>query len=381
MSTLFNTDQYDFRTEPMFFGKDLGIARSDISKHEIFNKLAEKQLGFFWRPEEVDIATDKHQFEALDEHEKHIFTSNLKYQILLDSVQGRSPTSVFSQVTSLPEMEDWIAKWAFSETIHSNSYTHIIQGIYNSPSEQFDDILRTPEIIERAIAVTADYDKIDQMIMLYRLKLNTQQITASDGTVYEPFTLRELKHQFMRTMYQIQIVEAIRFYVSFACSFAFAERSLMEGNAKIIKLILRDEVLHFQATREMIQLWKDGTDDLEMTSIYNEMEASGELVDMYKATVEQEKDWADYLFKDGSMIGLNADILKQYLEYMTNIRMNQVGLPMQYPTKENPLPWMNSWADSDGVQVAPQETEQSSYLTAAVDNSIDRDALGGFDLD
>jgi len=373
--TAFNTEDFDFRKEPMFFGKQLGVARTDIAKYQVFNDLTEKQLSFFWRPEEVDITTDRRQFKDLPPNEQHIFTSNLKYQTLLDSVQGRAPEQIFGPLCSLPELGNWISKWNFSETIHSDSYTHIIRGVYTMPKAQFDEIVRTPEILERAISVTSDYDKLAHMSHIYELGLNHR-----DGLGWVPFKLRDLKRQLLITMFQVQIVEAIRFYVSFACSFSFAERSVMEGNAKIIKLIARDEALHFISTQEILKLWKSGRDDAEMGELYAELESSGALVQMYDDAVVQESEWADYLFKDGSMVGINADMLKKYVRYMANLRMKQVGLPQPYDSHVNPFPWMSTWLSSDSVQVAPQEVELSSYLTGQIDTSIADDDFGDMEL-
>ena len=375
--SIFNQKISDTLTQPMFFGDTVNIARFDKQKFEMFEKLTEKQLSFFWRPEEIDVSKDKIDFSKLLPNERHIFISNLQYQILLDSVQGRSPTIAFLPIVSLPEVENWIETWAFSETIHSRSYTHIIRAIVNEPGVVFDDIMKTDEIIQRATSVSKNYDELIKYTQAYCLygegkhKLKDEEIEID---------LYDIKRMLYLTLMSVNILEAIRFYVSFACSFAFAERKVMEGNAKIIKLIARDEALHLTSTQHMINLMKNGKDDLDLEKIAKECEP--EVIQMFKDATQQEKDWADYLFRDGSMIGLNAEILKHYLEYITNVRMSSLDLEPIFEHRSNPLPWMNHWLDNDNVQVAPQETEITSYLVSAIDNTINEDDndFSGFKL-
>ncbi|MEY8211553.1 MAG: class Ia ribonucleoside-diphosphate reductase subunit beta, partial [Gammaproteobacteria bacterium] len=363
--SIFNQKVNDTLTEPMFFGSSVNVARFDQQKFEMFEKLTEKQLSFFWRPEEIDVSKDKIDFAKLRSNEKHIFISNLQYQILLDSVQGRSPNIAFLPIVSLPELENWIETWSFSETIHSRSYTHIIRAIMNEPGVVFDEIMKTDEIIQRATSVSEYYDELIKYSQAYLLhgegkhELNDEKLDVS---------LYGLKRLLYLTIMSVNILEAIRFYVSFACSFAFAERKVMEGNAKIIKLIARDEALHLTGTQHMINLMRDGKDDPDMKKIAKECES--EVIQMFKDAAKQEKEWAEYLFRDGSMIGLNAEILKQYLEYITNVRMSALNMKPIFKQNTNPLPWLNHWLDSDNVQVAPQETEITSYLVSAIDNTM-----------
>ena len=364
--SIFNQEINDTLKEPMFFGDSVNVARFDQQKFEMFEKLTEKQLSFFWRPEEIDVSKDKIDFGKLLPNEKHIFLSNLQYQILLDSVQGRSPNIAFLPIVSLPELENWVETWAFSETIHSRSYTHIIRAIVNEPGVVFDEIMKTEEIIQRATSVSKHYDKLIKHTQAYLL--NGEGEHKIDGKLIT-INMYSLKRLLYLTLMSVNILEAIRFYVSFACSFAFAERKVMEGNAKIIKLIARDEALHLTGTQHMLNLMRDGKDDPDMQAIAIECEA--EVIQMFKDAANQEKEWAEYLFKDGSMIGLNAQILKQYLEYITNIRMSALNMQPIFEQTTNPLPWLNHWLDSDNVQVAPQETEITSYLVSAIDNTID----------
>ncbi|QLE85530.1 MULTISPECIES: class Ia ribonucleoside-diphosphate reductase subunit beta [Shewanella] len=361
--------------EPMFMGQPVNVARYDVQKYEVFEKLIEKQLSFFWRPEEVDVSKDKIDYNALPEHEKHIFISNLKYQTLLDSIQGRSPNVAFLPLVSLPELETWIETWSFSETIHSRSYTHIIRNIVNDPSVVFDDIVENDEILKRASDIAVYYDTLINLTQAYNL--HGEGVHEIDGQSIN-VTRREIKKALYLCMMSVNVLEAIRFYVSFACSFAFAERKVMEGNAKIIRLIARDEALHLNSTQHIIKIMQGGKDDPEMGEIAKECEEQATAI--FVKAAEQEKEWAKYLFKDGSMIGLNEQILCQYVEYITNERMRSVNLVSPYSEITNPLPWMKNWLESDSVQVAPQEVEVSSYLVGQIDASIDEDEFADFDL-
>ena len=362
--------------EPMFLGQPVNVARYDQQKYEAFEKLIEKQISFFWRPEEVDLSRDRIDYANLPEHEKHIFISNLKYQTLLDSIQGRSPNVGLLPLVSLPELETWIETWSFFETIHSRSYTHIIRNIVNDPSIVFDDIVQNEYIIARAEDIACYYDDLIEYTQYFNLLgVGTHQVNGKTIVVSE----RELKKKLYLCLMCVNVLEAIRFYVSFACSFAFAERELMEGNAKIIKLIARDEALHLTSTQHMLNLMRGGAEGAEWAEIAAELQ--GECFELFKKAAEQEKEWAEYLFKDGSMIGLNKDILCQYVEYITNARMLAVGLPQAFEkATQNPIPWINAWLSSDNVQVAPQEVEISSYLIGQIDAEVKTEDLEDFEL-
>lgn len=364
---LFNKKQFDATQECMFLGEPVNIARYDKQKFPVFEKLIEKQLSFFWRPDEIDISQDRKDFnEKLTDHERHIFTSNLKYQTLLDSVQGRAPNLCLLPIVSIPELETWIETWGFSETIHSRSYTHILRNLLPNPDEFFDDIVINEEIVKRAESVCLYGDNLIEKCKI--LDMNKQSKSA----------LEDVKKALYLYIASVNILEGVRFYVSFACSFAFAERSLMEGNAKIIRLISRDEALHLNGTQQMMNIWSNGKDDPEMVRIARDCKPIIE--QMYVDALEQEKEWADYLFQDGSMIGLNAKILSDYATFITAQRMQAVGLtPIEAPSK-NPLPWMNAWIDSSSAQVAPQESEISSYLVGQVDSSVSVDDFEDFEF-
>lgn len=366
--SVFNQTPNNALTEPMFFGNPVNVARYDQQKYQVFEKLIEKQLSFFWRPEEIDVSKDRIDFNNLSESEKHIFLSNLKYQTLLDSIQGRSPNVVLLPLVSLPELETWIESWSFFETIHSRSYTHIIRNIINDPSLVFDDIVVNEEILKRASDIAVYYDDLYHACQKYAV------LGVESG-----YTLRDLKKKLYLCIVAVNVLEGIRFYVSFACSFAFAERKLMEGNAKIIKLIARDESLHLTSTQHIINIFAKGQDDPEMQDIH--YECFSECYEIFQKAAEQEKQWAQYLFKDGSMVGLNEAILCQYVEYITNERAKAIGLPEIFKgVSSNPIPWIANWLVSDNVQVAPQETEISSYLVGQIDSNLGDNDFDDFEL-
>jgi len=373
--TTFNQTPNNALLEPMFLGNSVNVSRYDQQRYMAFEKLIEKQLSFFWRPEEVDVSKDRADWQNLTESEKHIFISNLKYQTLLDSMAARSVNAVLLPLVSLPEVETWVETWAFSETIHSRSYTHILRNLFTNPGEVFDDIIVNPAILKRATSIAKYFDDVI---------LTTQLLQSQGDGTYEvegrsiEVSTRKLKERLYLAVCSVNALEAIRFYVSFACSFAFAERELLEGNAKIIKLIARDEALHLTGTQHILNNWLSGKDDPEMKEISADMRDAG--LQIFLDVVEQEKEWAQYLFKDGSMIGLNAEILNQYIEYISNQRLTAIGFDAPFDIKSNPLPWMNAYLVSDNVQVAPQETEISSYLVGQVDSTVDADDFDDFDL-
>lgn len=342
----------------MFLDEGVDIQRYDELKYPQLDKISDKQLGFFWRPEEVDISKDKKDFDSLTDHEKHIFTANLKRQIVLDSVQGRAPNLAFLPIASLPEVENWIQTWSFFETIHSKSYTHIIRNIYPSPGSVFDGILDIKEISQCADSISAYYDDL---------------ITCNHG----PTNKMDHKRAVWMAMMSANALEGVRFYVSFACSWAFAELKKMEGNAKIIKFIARDENIHLASTTIMLKLLQK--EDKDFAKIAKDMEAAS--VKLYIDVIEQEKAWARYLFKDGSMIGLNAKLLSDYIEWIGCKRMRALGLHCPFTvTQMNPLPWTEKWIGGGNVQVAPQETEITSYVTGGVKQDVTKETMAGLSL-
>ena len=375
--TVFNTEKVDTKKQPMFFGKPLGIQRYDSYKYPIFDKLTTQQLGYFWRPEEVSLQKDRGDYQTLRPEQKHIYTSNLKYQIMLDSVQGRGPGMAFIPYCSLPELEACMEVWGFMEMIHSRSYTYIIKNIYSDPSEVFDTIIGDERILERAKSVTESYDDFIQSAQSYGT--SNDWMYRLEGVTNAKETLSDVKRKLYRAVANVNILEGIRFYVSFACSFAFGELKLMEGSAKIISLIARDENQHLAITQNILNKWRDG-DDPEMKQIMKEEEEW--TYAMFDRAVNEEKRWADYLFKDGSMIGLNDKLLQQYVEWIANRRLKAIGLKPQYDisANNNPLPWTQHWISSKSVQIAPQETEITSYLIGGIKQDMKKDEFSGFKL-
>ena len=375
--TVFNSQPVNTLKQPMFFGAPLGVQRYDSYKYPVFEKLTTQQLGYFWRPEEVSLQKDRADYQTLRPEQKHIFTSNLKYQVMLDSVQGRGPGMAFAPYCSLPELEACMKVWEFMEMIHSRSYTYIIKNVYANPSEIFDTILQDPKILERATSVTESYDDFISSAAEYASS-NMWRHVLDEVPVAES-TLYELKRKLYRAVANVNILEGIRFYVSFACSFAFGELKLMEGSAKIISLISRDENQHLVITQNILNKWRQG-DDPDMQKIAAEEESW--VIKTFESAVNQEKLWAEYLFKNGSMIGLNDKLLKNYVEWIANRRMKSIGIKPIYDiaAKNNPLPWTEHWISSKGLQVAPQETEVESYVVGGIKQDVKKDSFTGFKL-
>ena len=375
--TVFNTEEVETTKQPMFFGKPLGIQRYDNYKYPVFERLTTQQLGYFWRPEEVSLQKDRSDYQLLRPEQKHIFTSNLKYQVMLDSVQGRGPGMAFAPYCSLPELEGCMKVWEFMEMIHSRSYTYIIKNVYSNPSDVFDTILSDNRILERAQSVTQAYD--DFINGAHEYDQSNMWKEGWKGSYLSETTTYELKRKLFRAVANVNILEGIRFYVSFACSFAFGELKLMEGSAKIVSLIARDENQHLVITQQILNKWRDG-DDPDMKKIYKEEEAW--FYKTFENAVNQEKLWSEYLFKNGSMIGLNEKLLQQYVEWIANKRMKAVGLKPVYDIamRANPLPWTQHWISSKGLQVAPQETEVESYVVGGIKQDVKKDTFSGFKL-
>ena len=363
--TVFNRNDIDFTKEPMFFGADQNLQRYDVFKYPQFDKLNQTMLGYFWRPEEVSLQKDRADYQSFRPEQKHIFTSNLKYQTLLDSVQGRGPCLSFLPYCSNPELEGCIVTWDFFETIHSRAYTHIMKNVYADPTEVFDTILNDKEILKRAVSVTENYDKFSELAQDYFIK--------GKGDI------TEVKKQLYLAMVNVNLLEGLRFYVSFACTFAFGELKLMEGSAKILSLIARDEATHLNLSTHVIKAWQKG-DDKEMSKIIKSQDKT--VIEMFKKCVEEEKAWARHLFKDGSIIGLNEKLLGKYVEHIANKRLKALGYDAEFETSatQNPLPWTQHWLSSKGLQVAPQETEVESYIIGGIKQDVQKNSFKKFSL-
>ena len=372
---MFNPAKVDTKKQPMFFGQPLGVQQYTSFKYPVFDKLTQTQLGFFWRPDEVSLQKDRSDYQSLRPEQKHIFTSNLKYQIMLDSVQGRGPGMAFMPYVSLPELESAMGVWEFMEQIHSRSYTHIVKNLYPDPEEVFGTILEDEKILSRAESVTSSYNDFISSAHQY----DSYWQFAQEGAGQTREMRYEMKRKLFRAIMNANILEGIRFYVSFACSFAFGELKVMEGSAKIISLIARDENQHLVLTQNIINKWREG-DDPEIQAIYHEEVENSR--DMFRRTVDEEKAWAQYLFKDGSMIGLSEKLLANYVEWICNRRMKAIGLKPLYdiPATNNPLPWTEHWIKSKSVQVAPQETEIETYIIGGIKQDIQQNQFDDFKL-
>jgi ribonucleotide reductase beta subunit family protein with ferritin-like domain len=375
--TVFNSNEVDRTKQPMFFGAPLGPQRYDVFKYPEFDRLTQQQLSFFWRPEEVSLQKDRADYLTLRPEQKHIFTSNLKYQILLDSVQGRGPSMAFLPYCSLPELESCMTAWGFMEMIHSRSYTYIIKNIYSNPSEVFDTIINDEMILQRASSVTEAYN--DFINNVHQYDNGSMWKFANEGVELGKSERMEVKRKLYRAIMNVNILEGVRFYASFACSFAFGELKLMEGSAKIISFIARDEATHLNITQKILTKWKQG-DDPEMIQIAKEEESW--TIKMFQLAGEQEMAWSSYLFEGGSMLGLNDKILCSYVQWIINLRMRPLGFKPLYdiPFKANPLPWTEHWLNSKNMQEAPQETEKESYLIGSIKQDFAPNSFADFKL-
>ena len=376
MTTIFNKDKVDILNTDLILGESTGVARYDVVKHSVFEDLTEKQLSFFWLPQEISLALDRVQYQNLSKVEQRFFTENLKYQTLLDSIQGRAPNLALLPLISDVAFETWVSTWAFSETIHSRSYTHIMRNCFTDPAKEFDAIIDNPAIMRRAESISHYYDDLIEKTREYRncetvLKMlenenhNDELIISTERELLE--AKRELMKSFYLCMHCINALEAIRFYVSFACTFNFAEQGKMEGNAKIMKFIARDEQLHLKGTQYVIRLLQSGDEGEEWINIANECKA--EATKIFLDVVAQEKEWIDHLFSEGNVPGLNTEILYAYVEYLAYTRMKNVGLDTPFKAGRHPIPFMRKWLNSDDVQAAAQETE-IMYLVSQIDSDL-----------
>lgn len=329
-------------SERMFFGESgHGISRYDIVRYPIFTKLDKQMKSFFWQPHEIDMSQEKRSFESMTHSEQFVFTSNLKRQILLDSVQGRAPGLAFLPFCTDSTLENCILTWGFFEGIHSESYTHILRAIYPNPSTIIEDIPNIQEIADCAHDITHAYDQL-------RVNPNMDNLYLA--------------------LVAANALEAIRFYVSFACTFSFLERGLVEGSAKTVKMIARDENVHLSLTQHIIKnLVKD---DLMYEQVIARNQEKAKQIFLSAGT--QEKQWAKFLFKNGPVLGLSEDILCEYVDYLTIRRMKAIGLTSDISYKgNNPIPWIDKHLTSNNTQVAPQEVELSSYIVSSITNDIE----------
>lgn len=354
--SIFNT--LSDNTRLPFFGDPVNVQRFDKLAWPFVGKWNDKGLAQFWRPEEVDVTKDKADFESLTETEQHIFLSNLKRQVMLDSIQGAAPFEAFGPWTSTPEMQFAVLEWTRQEAIHSKSYTHILRNTVNDPGIVFDHVLDVAEIVDCAKDISKYYDDM--------MKYSGMRMA---GRVFTREDVLNTKRAFWRALFAANSLEGIRFYVSFACSWAFPQfmNGKMEGNAKIIRQIARDEQDHLMLTQTLLNRYPKMDPDFEMIR----EELRGEMTELYVAVAEQEKEWAKYLFKDGAMLGMNYETSCKFVDWLATVRMGAIGHP--YPgnaTRDNPYPWINEWLNNDQMQYALQEAEAADYLTGVLSGSV-----------
>lgn len=334
-STLSLTSQ----SSKLFFGVEgHGLARYDVPRYPVFQTLDDKMRSLFWNPTEIDVSGEKASFSKMTDAEKFVFTSNLQRQILLDSIQGRSPALVFMPYVTDSSLETCFGTLMFFEQIHSRSYTHIIRAIYPDPSVVFDEI---PNIVPIA------------------------DCSRSISGVYDTFVESPTKETLYLALLAMNALEGLRFFVSFGCTFSFGERGLVEGSAKVVRMIARDELQHLALVQHILK--RLPKDDPEFVQIIGDLRPQA--LEIFDETANQEKAWAPYIFQHGSILGLNTGIMEEYIDYLLPRRKSAAGLAL--PTKSeksHPLPWIEKWLSDSGYQPAPQESEGVAYLTSALKN-------------
>lgn len=353
------TKQTNYLNRKMFLDGVVTVQRFEEVKYSKIAKYEETARGFFWVPEEISLTKDKIDHKEASEAVKHIFTSNLLRQTALDSIQGRAPNQVFSPVISVPELEALVNNWSFFETnIHSKSYSHIIRNVYGVPKEEFNKIHETKEIIDMAANVGRYYEKLHQM-----------NCAKEAGFAVDEFDHVKAIWLALNASYAL---EALRFMVSFATSLAMVENRIYIGNGNIISLILQDELLHTEWTAYLInQVVKD---DPRFAKAKQECEK--EVYDMYMEVIKEEKDWAEYLFSKGVVIGLNADILKDFVDYTAFNRLKDIGIKyLENHPKSSPIPWFNKHVNINKKQTALQENESTNYVIGVMSDELELDAL------
>jgi len=355
------TTKTDYLSRKMFLDPEgpVTIQRFEEVKYQKIANFETTARGFFWVPEEISLTKDAGDFKDASDAVKHIFTSNLLRQTALDSLQGRAPNQVFGPVVSIPELEALISNWSFFETnIHSRSYSHIIRNIYNVPKDVFNTIHDTKEIVDMASSVGKYYDDLHRLNCAKEL----------DGYIAEADHIKAI----YMALHASYALEAFRFMVSFATSLAMVENKIFIGNGNIISLILQDELLHKGWTAFLInQVVKE---DSRFAAIKQECEQ--EVYQLYMDVIREEKEWAEYLFKKGPVIGLNANILKDFVDYTAVSALKEIGIKYQNPAPKNsPIPWFNKHSDTSKKQTALQESESTNYVIGVMSDTIDYDEL------
>jgi len=342
MKTVLNKKNIPVDERIMFLGEDLSLQRYDQFKYPKFFELWEQQENYRWRPQRIDLSKDRVDFEKLNPTERFIFESNIRWQTMTDSMLSRSIHKMSEYVTN-PELELCMGTWASMEQMHSFSYTHIFKNVTKNATAFFDSILEDKEILVRAKEISEAYD---------RLLINS----------------KDIKEKILDSVICTNITEGVSFYTSFICSFFFGYKGLMEGSAKIIGEIARDENLHVAITQNIIKNWKNRPEE-GFQELLNDSEEK--IYDLYQLAVNNEKKWVDYLFSHGSLLGLNEEILHGYIEWLANTRLSAIGYKKIFDQKKNPVSgWSTRYFDSSKVQIAPQESELESYLVDSANTSL-----------
>jgi len=333
--------------------------RFEEVRYPRIQKFSETAEGFFWRPEEINLMKDKSDFKEASKAVRHIFTSNLLRQTALDSIQGRGPAMIFSPIVSVPEMELLVNNWSFFETnIHSKSYSHIIRNIYNVPKDEFNKIHEIESLSVMASNIGKYYDDL--------------HVLNCKKTAGLPVSEHDHCKGIWLALNASYALEAIRFMVSFATSLGMVENKIFIGNGNIISLILQDELLHTEWSAYLLN--QNAKDDPRFAELRNECRQ--EVYEMYMGVIEEEKAWADYLFKEGVVIGLNANVLREFVDWMAVTKLKDIGIKYEYPApRSNPLPWFNKHSEPSKKQTALQESESTSYVIGVMSDDLDYDQL------
>lgn len=334
------------KKQPLFLGEDIGLQRYDILKYPVFDNLWKKQMEYIWVPEEIPLKDDRNKFENLTPTQEKVFKKNLSFQTMGDSMFSRSIDLIKENVTNT-ELEAAMSVWSLAEVVHSRSYSYVLNNISRNPNQFFDEILQDENIVSRA----------------------KQMKDSFDALLRKPENEKDLKEKLFKSVLNFQIAEGVTFYVSFACSFWFGSQGIMTGNADIIRLIQRDEALHQSITQNILNIWRENEEE-GFSDITKENEQL--IYDTFGLAVENEKKWADYLFADGSLVGLNPEILGKYSEWLANNRLRSLGYKKIFDIQANPIGgWINQYVDSSKVQVAPQERPVTNYKKSSLVSGVD----------
>ena len=358
IATLYSKGYIDMTKEPMFFGSGKNLQRFDIFKYEVFNSISDKMTSFFWRPEEVDLQKDANDMEVMEEHEEFILTKTIQKIEFLDSIMSRGPMLTFGQIVSIPELERAILTWDYFESIHAFSYSYILQNIYAEPSKIFDEVHDIKELQNIADFISGYYNDFYKDVIEY------QHINLNNKKVSDEFMLK-IKKSFLRLLMTVNCLEGIEFLSSFSAVWSLTEaKGIVPGNTKILQFIARDELQHLRLTQNINKILKEEKSE-GFSELWNEMQT--EFYDIYWKATELEFKWIDMLYSKGSIIGMNADIAKEYIKYTTNNRLKAVTLKPIFPeVKQNPIPWIDKYYNFGSTSAALQEIESNDYKLGAI---------------